>query len=56
MEEFIDDYVAFELFEESQCEATDIACPACESTLLYDRERELYLCPECRGEFIDEGG
>jgi DNA-directed RNA polymerase subunit RPC12/RpoP len=50
MEELIDDYVAFELFEESLCEATDIACPACESSLLFDPEREIYLCPECRDE------
>ena len=24
-------------------------CPHCESALLYHQEREVYLCPDCRG-------
>ena len=41
MEDFLDDYVA---------------CPNCESPLLFDRERQLFLCPDCRGEFVAENG
>ena len=52
MDEFIEDYVAFELFEEALCEPTDVQCPNCEASLLFDRERQLFLCPECRGEFV----
>jgi len=52
MDDFVEDYVAFKLFEESLCETTDLACPSCEASLLFDRERQLFLCPECRGEFV----
>ncbi len=52
MDDFVEDYVAFELFEESLWETTDLTCPSCESSLLFDRERQLFLCPECRGEFV----
>jgi uncharacterized CHY-type Zn-finger protein len=53
MDEFVEDYVAYELFEESFCEQTNVACPDCKSSLLYDREREVYLCPDCRNEFVE---
>jgi hypothetical protein len=54
--EFIDDYVAFELFEEALCVPTEIDCPnCCECLLLFDQARAIYLCPDCRSEFIDEG-
>lgn len=56
MDEIIAAYVAFELFEESLCEPTDVGCPNCECTLLLDRERQLYLCPGCRGEFVETAG
>ena len=56
MDKFIEEYVAFELFEEALCEPTDVACPDCEASLLFDRERQLFLCPECRGEFVAENG
>ncbi len=56
MDDFVEDYVAFKLFEESLCETTDLACPSCEASLLFDRERQLFLCPECRGEFVAENG
>jgi hypothetical protein len=52
MDDLLGDFAAYEWFEESCCEPTDIPCPTCESTLLYDREREVYLCPDCRGEFV----
>ena len=51
MDGFIEDYVAYELFEESFCVQTDVECPHCESALLYDQEQEVYLCADCRGEF-----
>ncbi len=54
MDDFIEDYVAYELFEESFCVHTDVECPNCESALLYDQEREIYLCPDCRGEFVND--
>ena len=53
MEEIVEDDVAFELFKESLCEATDVECPNCEYSLLFDPERELYHCPDCRGEFVE---
>ena len=53
MDDFIEDYVAYELFEEAFCVETDVECPNCESALLYDQEREIYLCPDCRGEFVN---
>ena len=56
MDDFLEDYVAFEWLEESLCEATDVICPDCESSLLYDSEREVYLCPACRGEFAEGTG
>jgi len=56
MDDFVEDYVAFELFEESLCETTDLACPSCESSLLFDRERQLFLSPDCRGEFVENAG
>ena len=56
MDDFIEDYVAYELFEEALCVQTDVECPNCESALLYDQEREVYLCPDCRGEFVDNAG
>ena len=56
IEDCIESYVAFELFEETLCEATDVACPNCESSLLFDRERQRFLCPDCRGEFVAENG
>ena len=56
MEDFLDDYVALELFEEALCEPADVVCPNCESPLLFDRERQLFLCPDCRGEFVAENG
>ena len=52
----MEDYVAYELFEEAFCVKTDVECPHCESNLLYDQEREVYLCPDCRGEFVDHAG
>ena len=52
MDDFVEDYVAFELFEESLCETTNLNCPSCESSLMFDRERQIFLCPECRGEFV----
>ena len=54
MDEIIGDYVAFELFEEALCLPTEIDCPNCESWLLIDPERGIYLCPDCRSEFIDK--
>ena len=53
MEDFIEDYLAYELFDDASCVQTDVECPHCESALLYDQEREIYLCADCRGEFID---
>ena len=53
MDDFVEDYVAYELFEESLCEATDVECPNCECSLLFDPVRQLYLCPDCRGEFVE---
>ena len=52
MDDFAEDYVAFELFEEALCEPTDIPCPNCESSLLLDRERQRFLCPDCRSVFV----
>ena len=52
MDDFIEDYVAYELFEEAFCVQTDVVCPNCESALSYDQEREVYLCPDCRGELV----
>jgi len=51
MDDFFEEYLAFEMFEESFCEETQIPCPNCEATLLLDRERRVFLCPDCRGEF-----
>ena len=48
--------MAYELFEEAFCVQTDVECPHCESNLLYDQEREVDLCPDCRGEFVDNVG
>ncbi len=56
MDDFIEDYVAYELIAEAFCVQTDVECPNCESALLYDQEREVYLCPDCRGEFVDNAG
>ena len=53
MEDFMEDYVAYELFEAAFCVQTDLECPPCESALLYDREREVHLCPDSRGEFME---
>ena len=53
LEEIVEDDVAFELFEESLCEATGVECLNCEYSLLFDPERELYHCPDCRGEFVE---
>ena len=53
MDGFIEDYVAYELFEEAFCVQTDVECPHCESNLLYDQEREVYPCADCRGEFVE---
>jgi len=54
MDDFIEDYLAYELFEEAFCVQTDVECPNGESALLYDQEREVYLCPDCRGEFVND--
>lgn len=53
MDDFIGDYVAYELFEEAFGVQTDVECPNCESALLYDQEREVYLCADCQ--LIDAG-
>ena len=53
MDDFIEDYVAYELFEEAFCVLTAVECPHCESNLLYDQEREVYPCADCRGEFVE---
>ena len=53
MDDFIEDYVAYELFEEAFCVQTAVECPHCESNLLYDQEREVYPCADCRGEFVE---
>ena len=52
----MEDYVACKLFEEAFCVQTDVECPNCESALLYDQEWEVYQCPDCRGEFVDNAG
>ena len=54
MDDFIEDYVAYELFKESFCVQTDVECPHCESALLYDQEREVYLCPDYHDEFVND--
>ena len=41
MDDFIEDYVAYDLFEEALYVQTDVVCPDCESALLYDQERNL---------------
>ena len=46
MDELIEDYVEYELFEESFCAQIDVECPNCESALLYDQGREVYLCAD----------
>lgn len=51
MDGFIEDLVAYKLFEEAFCVQPDVECLNCESALLYDQEREVYLCADCRGEF-----
>ena len=60
MDDFSDDcvesYVAFELFEEALRESTDVECPNCKTLLLFDRERQIYLCTDCRGEFVENAG
>ena len=53
MDDFTGDYVAYKLFEEAFCVQTDVECPHYESALLYDPEREVYLCADCRGEFAE---
>ena len=52
MDGFIEDYVAYELFEESFCVQTDVECPDWESALLYDQKRKVCLCADCRGDFV----
>ena len=52
MDGFIEDYMAYELFEESLCVQTDVECPDCESALLYDQKRKVCLCADCRGDFV----
>ena len=51
MDDFFEDYLAFECFEELLCEETDIPCPNCEAALLLDRDRQVFVCPDCRSEF-----
>ncbi len=36
MDELIENHVTFELLEESLCKPTDITCPVCQSSLLFD--------------------
>ena len=56
MDDLLKDYVSYELFEEALCNSTDAPCPDCESTLLLDHERQRFLCPDCRSEFVAENG
>ena len=44
--------MGYELFEEALYVQTDVVCPHGESALLYDQERKVYLCSDCRGDVV----
>ena len=56
MDDFVEDYAAFELFQEAHCDETEIDCPECGQELLFDPQRAIYLCPDCRSEFQESDG